>query len=299
MTAPIAHQPNKFSVEFFQPDRFAGPYGWTSDRDGNINPVLHARFIDGSGTIDGFAKPFSTQDVFQATQTLNEVTGWLIAKGSGLPVADRAFFSVIHTSELPPYSGQLPLPAPDADGNLLCFTTQAVGNTAIRGRYNTDSLVKEQSSWPLCDATIAFDEGLANTDRHPFNLLRRGADDFVLIDHGMLLRDILLPYPFHWDENAFDGLAARPFANALHNFTYNYLGRSSKAVTQKGLDSGLLFSQKLASALPKILFELAFWCSKLMPGKSADWLLFLRNRLMQHNMQQLLHGRYGLLTLHA
>jgi len=299
MTAPIAHQPSQFSIGYVDADHFLGPYNWTSGRDDNINPVLHAKFQCHDGEVEGFAKPFCRNNIFQATQTLNEVTGWLIARACGLPVAERAFFSVINSNELPTYSGELPLPAPDEDGNLLCFTTQAMGNTAVRGQYNTEMLVREQSAWPLCDATIAFDEALANSDRHAFNLLRRAENDFALIDHGLLLRDLDMHYPFHWEGDVLGTLASRPFPNVLHTNTFHLLGRSSKDAARKGLDNCAPITATIEAVLPKLMFELAFWCSKLMPGKSAKWLHFLRQRTANCNMKHLLHGRYGLLNLHA
>lgn len=299
MTAPIAHQPGQFSIGYVDADHFLGPYSWTSDRDGNLNPVLHARFQWQDGEIDGFAKPFCPHNTFQATQALNEVTGWLIARACGLPVAERAFFSVINADELPAYCGPLPLPAPDADGKLLCFTTQAMSNTAVRGRYNTDMLVREQSAWPLCDATIAFDEAVANSDRHAFNLLRRAENDFALIDHGFLLRDPCSAYPVHWEGGALGALTNRPFPNLLHKNTYHLLGRSSKSSARKGLDNCAPLAATIEATLPKLLFELAFWCSKLTPGKSAEWLHFLRQRTTKGNLEHLLNGRFGLLTLHA
>jgi hypothetical protein len=262
--------------------------------------VLHARFDTPQGPLDGFAKPFTMGDETQATQTLNEVTGWLVARACGLPVPKRAFFAALKLSELPAYSGPRPLPVADQDGCVVCFVTQAVANTAQRSLFNTKALVLEQSRWAHCNDTIAFDEGLANADRHSFNLMRSAENDFVLIDHGQLLFDPCQPrYPMHWPAGEIEARTLQPFANLLHQNTYPYLGRNARSACQQGADASMAFGLKMAKAMQRVFFELAFWCSKLLPGKSARWLEFLYTRNSQRHMQQLLQTRYGLFNIHA
>src|SRR3546814_1489007 len=72
-------------------------------------------------------------------------------------------------------------------------------------------LTAELCRWPAVTAACAFDEWLANVDRYPRNLLRRGHADFCLIDH-----DFIAGGP-HW---LADLLAARThddFRNVLHD----------------------------------------------------------------------------------
>ena len=299
MTTPIAYQAATMAVELYTPAQLVAHYNWTHDRHGNVNPVLHARFTAADGEFDGYAKPFDWNDLAQATTILNEVTGWLLARASGLPCAARAFFIQLAAADLPRYTGAHPLPAPDAQGFVICFATQAVNNTAIKGLYLTDLLAKEQSEWGHCDQTSPFDEALANTDRHVFNLLRRGSGDFVLIDHGNLLRDMRLPYPLHWQADAIEAMTDKPFANVLHTNTYPLFGRTAPGVCAAGCSQGLTFSAKIHQSVQRTLFEVSFWCSRLLPGTSERWLRFLHQRTHKEPMSELLHKRFGLIPIHV
>lgn len=297
MTTPIAHQPGAMSVELFHPGQFITPHGWTHDRDGNCSPVLHARFDGADGAFDGYAKPFDWNDKAQATMVLNEVTGWLLAHASRLPCPQRAFFIQLPLAKLPPYTGPEPLPPADANGHVLCFVSQAAANTAIRGLYPTQLLLQEQIAWPRCNDTIAFDEGLGNADRHLFNLVRRGPGDFVLIDHGYLLRDPDAPYPAHWGAGAIEAMPPRAFDNLLHHNAYRVSNRNAPGVCMDGCAHGMQFGGALRAALQQSMFEISFWCSRLLPGTSARWLRFLYDRAQHAQLSDLLHKRYGLIPL--
>lgn len=298
MTSPIAYQADTMAVALYNTERFVTHYDWTYGREGNVNPVLHARFASTEGEFDGYAKPFNIRSTHDATTTLNEVTGWLLARASGLPCPERAFFIAIPANTLPSYGGLTALPPEDAHGNLLCFVTQSASSAAVRALFDTQLLVREQSTWSHCDNTIAFDEGIANADRHAFNLLRRGEKDFVLIDHGFLLRDAAA-YPTHWEDGSIESKVVKGFDNLLHNNTYHFLNRTTPPVRSAACAKGLEFREKLESAIRRSTFEIAFWCSQLLPGASARWLRFLYSRVQQAPMAHLLAQRYGLLNIHV
>lgn len=299
MTLPIAYQPGHMAVQLFNQEQFITPHDWTHDRHGNLNPVLHARFSAEDGEFDGYAKPFNWADQDETTVILNEVTGWLIARAAGLPCPPRAFFIQIPATALPAYSGKVQLPGSDTNGMLLCFVTEAVANTAVKGMFDTAQLVKEQSEWKYCDSTIAFDEGVANSDRHAFNLLRKSANDFVLIDHGFLLREPSAPYPAYWADEVIETQTTQAFDNRLHANTYIHLGRTAPDVAAYGCSKSVEFSATLRKATHQAFFEIAFWCSKLLPGSSARWLHFLHHRMEPSLLDALLSRRYGMLHLNA
>lgn len=184
-------------------------------------------------------------------------------------------------------------------GNVLCFGTEAVSNTAVRGLHATQMLAAEQSQWPFNDQAIAFDEGAGNPDRHIFNLVRRAARDYVLIDHGYLLRTLGAEYPLHWAPGVLESMVGSNFENKLHYNTYPVMGRNSPTVCQQGCARGMLFADVLDAALRRSMFEVSFWCSKLLPGTSARWLHFLSARMKQEQMAELLHRRFGTIALHA
>lgn len=297
MSSPITHQPGAMAVELFHAGQFVTPHGWTYDSEGNCSPVLHARFTDADGEFDGFAKPFDWHDTAQATVVLNEVTGWLLARASGLPCPQRAFFIQLPHTALPTYNGPVSLPQADGTGHVLCFVSQAAANTAVKGLFPTQQLLREQIQWPRCNDTIAFDEGLGNSDRHLYNLVRRGANDFVLIDHGYLLHNPLAPYPTHWNMGGIETMATQPFDNKLHHNTYPASNRNAPATCANGCQQGLAFGAALRTALQRSRFEIAFWCSKLLPGTSARWLRFLYDRTHHAQLGDLLYRRYGLIPL--
>lgn len=295
MTTPIAYQAQHFRTGLYQPDQFLTAFNWTNAQDGNVSPVLRSKFQDENGnTFEGFAKPFSTQDKSQALVTLNEVTGWLLAKSIGLPCADRAFFIPIALNEMPdfPFGN---LPAANSNGLVMCFVTESISETAVRGLFTTEELVTEQSKWTHTDKTIAFDEALANADRHPGNLIRKAANDFYLIDHGRL-GFIPYRYPIYEDPDS-EKLTEFGFENVLHHNCYLFLNRTNPVVTAEGVKNGLDFAKQLPDSIRKNAFELAFWCNSLLPGYSAKWLNFLYSRSQPELMSTLLHKRFGVLSI--
>ncbi len=299
--APIAYQAQHFAVQLWQPQQFVTAHEWTHGRDGNVNPVLHARFATPEGSlVDAYAKPFNPASLHDSTVALNEATGWILARACGLPVPERAFFTALHVSELPLYdNGSSPLPPADQNGRVLAFATQAVGNTAVRGFFDLDALLKEQRQWERCDDTIAFDEALANPDRHAYNLIRRGPRDFVLIDHGFLLRQNTSSYPEHWQDGALERMVSTSVDNRLHISAYLQLSRTALDLCMEACEACEQFMHSHNLQLHQAFFEISYWCSKLLPGRSAQWLNFLHNRVTAANLSQLLQRRFGLLPLHV
>ena len=178
----------------------------------------------------------------------------------------------------------------------LCFATQDAGISAVRPAFATEQLLAEQTKWPHCNHTIAFDEAIANPDRHIGNLFRRRAHDFVLIDHGFLLRNSS-NFPQHWQPGVLASMLNQAFANLLHYNTYIFTGRTAPTVCEPACRECEEFVAKMQPQVRQALFEIAFWCNKLLPGRSAQWLNFLYSRTRQPLLSALLHKRFGLLDL--
>ena len=121
----------------------------------------------------------------------------------------------------------------------------------------------------------------------------------MLIDHGYLLRTVGAEYPIHWDSSTLEGMIGSNFDNHLHYNTYPMLGRNSPTICQDGCTRGLHFVDTLNTALRHSLFEVSFWCSKLLPGTSERWLQFLNARMKREQMAELLHRRFGTIALYA
>lgn len=184
-----------------------------NDAQGNACPVLHCRFdLAGAGPTDVYAKLVDAATQQGTIMCLNEISGWLLARSSGLPVAESAFLAYIKASELPPFHAGA-LPATLANGTYLFFCSQEISRTQATGIIETDELLEEQAHWPHAHSTIALDECTGNADRHLGNLVRKAHQDFALIDHGRLLFRGIEPC---WQGDELAGLLDHTFDNLLH-----------------------------------------------------------------------------------
>jgi hypothetical protein len=111
---------------------------------------------------------------------VNEVTGYIIAKGCGLPTAKYA---------------ALIKPSPTAFKNDMhewCFVVSGAPGENPASFYKLKqtaectALMNLVAGWNKVSETIAFDDWTANQDRHLGNILVAGKNDIFLIDHGNL-----------------------------------------------------------------------------------------------------------------
>lgn len=286
------YQPKYFQIGLVHPGSFVTPYRWANDDQGNVCPVLHCQFdLPEAGLTAAYAKVVDLTTQQGVIMCLNEISGWLLARAGGLPVAETAFLAYIRTSELPAFAyGPLP---PELAGEMrLFFCTQEISRTQATGIAASDSLIAEQTRWPHMHGTLALDEYTCNSDRHPGNMVRKAASDFVLIDHGRLLCRDEEPC---WQASELADLLDHTFDNLMHHNVYLY-GNISSAVARTDAfkrcsDSALRQAQNMRS----VFFEIAYWCSKLCPGTSARWLDFLNERMRRVN--DLLSKRFRVLNL--
>lgn len=131
-------------------------------------------------TIKSYIKRFKHEN----TKALaNEVTGYLIAKGSNLPI--------------PSYAGIIRAPNfifndTSNDYSDICFIVSSVPGQNPGSLYEM-GMIKEckvlmniVAGWAKVSETIAFDDWVANEDRNLGNILVVGKNDIHLIDHGNL-----------------------------------------------------------------------------------------------------------------
>ena len=263
-----------------------------NDAQGNACPVLHCRFdLAGAGPTDVYAKLVDAATQQGTIMCLNEISGWLLARSSGLPVAESAFLAYIKASELPPFHAGA-LPATLANGTYLFFCSQEISRTQATGIIETDELLEEQAHWPHAHSTIALDECTGNADRHLGNLVRKAHRDFALIDHGRLLFRGIEPC---WQGDELAGLLDHTFDNLLHYNLYHCRNINSPAARTKGFTQCSDSAVHQAQDMRSVFFEISFWCSKLSPGSSAQWLDFLHQRM--HRANVFLTQRFGLLNL--
>jgi len=287
------HLPEVFQVGIASPDEFASPYRWVNYEEGNTCPVLHARFALQNGRVfDGYAKLLDLQTAAGQAEYLNEITGWLIAKACGLPVAPSAFLAGISASDLPDCKAVRDAVS-GSGSTLYFFCTEAVSPSQARGIVANEALVTEQFAWPFCHATIALDEWLGNADRHVHNFVRRAKNDFVLIDHGQLLRRTDTP-PW-WRAGELSSLQETFFANKLHSNVYLYANVSEPSKVTLGYQKSTQSATAQGDNMRRALHEIAYWCKVIAPGQSAEWLAFLLARCEQADT--LLCKRFGQLQL--
>lgn len=281
----MIYQP-KFRIRIVGPQQFVTPYRWV--REGNVSQVLHGRFdIDGS-EIDAYAKVLRLSDPAGRVESVNEVTGWLIAQACGLPVAARAFIAAVRAEDLP--ADPTNALAPPHDRHVYMFGTEEISRAQPVGAVSTEDLVREQAVWRHCHGTIAFDEWIGNADRHVNNLVRRAAKDFVLIDHGRLLsRADQGPC---WVPQELAELVSTQFGNLLHRHVYDHLRVTSRQKVNAGFRASADNAKMQADNTLPTLHEIAYWCSVLAPGHSAEWLRFLCARV--RNAEPLLRRRFRL-----
>jgi hypothetical protein len=146
-------------------------------------------FHDGT-IVDAYVKVYCQR---QAPKGLvNEVTGYVLAKGDGLPVPQRAAVLLLtaeQSSFLP--SDAQPLITPD--GHVVAWCVQSVGGQTPLQAFNLfgdpaglPTLLQDFSRWANLSKVVSLDAWLLNEDRNMGNLVRVSAGMYALIDHGRI-----------------------------------------------------------------------------------------------------------------
>lgn len=289
----MKHLPDVFKVGIATPNQFKTPYRWVNTEEGNYCPVLHCQFtLDEGEAVDCYAKLMDLREPAGQIDCINEITGWLIAQACGLPVAPRAFIAAIRASDVPTCRAVRERTS-SPDEALYYFCTEAISRSQARGIVADEDLVTEQRDWPHCHATIALDEWLGNADRHVHNLVRKAAKDFVLIDHGQLLRrSDTGPW---WTPEELPSLGSTIFRNKLHHNVYVYGSITERSRVYDGYQLSTTSTAEQGHNMRKVLHEIAYWCRAIAPGHSAAWLSHLVRRT--RNAETLLSKRFGQLEL--
>lgn len=286
------YQPAHFQIGLVQPTDFITSYRWVNDTQDNVCPVLHCRFnLEDTGQTDVYAKLVDVGTQQGVIMCLNEISGWLLARSSGLPAAKSAFLAYINGSELPVFQASA-LPPVLTNGTYLFFCSQEISPTQAVGIVETENLLEEQAHWPHAHGAITLDEYTGNADRHLRNMVRIAYRDFALIDHGRLLYRNAEPC---WHSDELDDLLDYQFNNSLHYNLYHCRNINSPDAKTNGFTQCSDSAARHAQNMRSVFFEISFWCSKLSPGISAKWLNFLHQRVRRANA--LLTQRFGLLDL--
>lgn len=85
---------------------------------------------------------------------------------------------------------RLPIPRPliVRDVDILLFASERLPHPDLRHALTPAmTLMQALANWPKLPAACAFDEWIANADRHAGNLLTDSQGEFWLIDHGLAI----------------------------------------------------------------------------------------------------------------
>lgn len=212
---------------------------------------------------------------------LNEITGYILARHSQLPVPLRAGLIKLN-------------PEAFKDSSLFgewAFVISEVSGLTPGSYYNRDALAECKSlmnlvaSWSKVSDTIAFDDWIANEDRNLGNLVVAGRDNIFLIDHSNI------PFVLNWTAQMLD--PNRESKNAL---ALNLWALESTPLPVKAKISSASQSHSLSFSLA--LKDLDYW-----------WNIFLQNdqrrlralndflQLRAQNSQTRISNNFGLLAV--
>lgn len=127
---------------------------------------------------------------------LNEVSGYILGRALGAPMAEYAFVCMVPLNRLknpPPnqkWISTLLKGNKNADYPAFC-TSKMSGGDAVIEQCNVGSKVfaEDLRQWPGLQLATRFDQHITNTDRHLGNLRRISKHNYRLLDHGRLVTE--------------------------------------------------------------------------------------------------------------
>ncbi|WP_439547873.1 hypothetical protein [Falsiroseomonas sp.] len=163
-------------IEFARPL----PAGWQrlDEAEGGVSAVWRGQVTIGIGP----DIPVFMKDI-PAAELAKELIGTAIAMATAVPVP-RAFLVFSDAEEFaaqhaPTWSG--------TTDKLLFASVQDVERNWRHVQHGGNAVKTRLCEWSHLPALVAFDEWLANGDRHDRNLMYGGDDEFLPIDHARIL----------------------------------------------------------------------------------------------------------------
>jgi hypothetical protein len=252
---------------------------YESETQGQMAKTFQCSLMwDGANSSRSFIKFFNNCD---SLGLVNEVTGYILAKHSGLPVPDKAGLIKINLENYP----ELP------DCNPVAFVMTAAPGTTPVSYYNDEAmeyckrLIDLVAQWAKISETLAFDDWLANEDRNIGNLLVTNSGDVTLIDHSNL------PITLNWNASQLDPnhSAVSKLAKAIGYFKSTPFPVKAK-ISQS--------AQKHQTYLQHASTELEFWWEAFLSNDSARLKAlkkFVEIRAL--NGHSRISGHYGMLVV--
>jgi len=223
---------------------------------------------------------------------VNEIAGYLVAHACDLPRSQFAFVAAVPLERLadggPTWIRDLVdrARARRETAAYPAFCTSAIdGVSALVSLGDRDSELLRQDllKWRDLPRALAFDDGIANVDRHGNNLLRLGKQKYALIDHGRLVAPL-----GNWSVDQLD--SNELYTHRLLSFLYG-----DKEVPENISSAALMEAQRVSAAPAKIKKELQYWLERFLgPDEGRAFEAFLCERIA--NLERLLRRRYNLLA---
>jgi hypothetical protein len=282
------------TVELVPPQGYLAFLKWTDPEVRNVECVHRAHFHHPRrGAVTAYAKLYPPSDS-GSKGLANEIAGYLIAEACDLPRAPFAFVAAIPLEKLPVDSAPewivervRRLQSQGKSSVLYPAFCAAPVDGAISaqvalGQRPSELLRKDILEWRDLARVLAFDDGIANVDRHFNNLLRVGRQRYVAIDHGCLVVS-----RGGWTADELD-------PNALYrNVLFKNLFEDSPPADIGS--AALLEAERLAKALELARHDLQYWLRQVLSESDAEsFETFFAKRLS--NIEFLLRKRYNLLT---
>ncbi|MFB2866277.1 hypothetical protein [Aeromonas sp. MdU4] len=179
---------------------------------------------------------------------LNEVTGYIIAKGCELPIAQHAGLIKVSPRIFNDNVSEV---------EEWCFIVSSVPGDLPVTLYDAKMISECQTmmnlvaAWSKVSDTIAFDDWTANEDRHLGNILVAGKDKIYLIDHSNL------PITLNWQAEYLN-----PAYQSKNILAQNLWGLQATPLPVKAKIS--LASQKHKDVFAKSKNELYYWWDLLL-----------------------------------
>jgi hypothetical protein len=224
---------------------------------------------------------------------VNEICGYLVAFACDLPQPPSASVVPVPLDKLPagrpPWVDQVVSIArqngvPHALYPAYC-TGPLEGQSAyfsLQGR-SPELLRQDVLKWRDLPRVLAFDDAIANVDRHFNNLIRLRRQSYALIDHGRLVHEF-----GDWEISLLNPLGL--FRHRLLELVYRGVAPDDVTVS-----ATLNEADRLTRAMAKIVDDATYWLKRILgEGDGGAFLTFLTDRLA--NIEQVLRNRHGRLV---
>lgn len=252
-------------VPILPPDSFSGFGRWLPAELGHSSPVFTAFYTYGGSKWYLYCKPYRP-GVDKAL--FNEIAGYITAHCCNLPQPSRAFVATITAADIPDMRAHCPEKSHGwmyQTARITLFATAAIEAPWLKITESGKTLDEDIARWPTLGSAAVLDDTIANTDRHPGNLVRTDADNFALIDNGKLITETDLQG--NW--TAADINNGRCYHNALADLAQNH-HRAGDVIHAAGT---------LPPIPLDIWVELHFWARELLSAQESSLFLeFLNHR---------------------